>query len=227
VTEDRLALEGQPWAPDFRHGVRMAVHLEIVTVVWMLAEATLAIGAGIAARSVALTAFGLDSVIELLTGGTLLWRLVVELRAADLHRVDRAERRAAWLAAVALLVLCLYVAGTSALSLATRTHPEASLLGIGVAGVALIGMPVLAVRKRHLATLIGSAALRGDAACSVTCAYLAGTTLVGLALNALLGWWWADSAAALVLLYWLGREAREAWHGAREGRHDACCGRLA
>lgn len=201
--------------------VRAGVRVEMVTVVWMAAEAVIAISAGIAAQSVLLTAFGLDSVIELVTGGTLLWRLATEARGGSLEHVERAENRAAWVTGVALLLLCIYVVATAALSLLTRTHAESSLIGIGLALVAVVGMPLLAWRKRVIAAPLGSAALRGDAACSITCAYMAGTLLVGLTLNALFGWWWADSLAALGLLYWLAPEAREALEGARAG-HGAC-----
>lgn len=208
-----------PRASDVRAGIRV----EAVTVVWMAVEAAVSIGAGVAARSVLLTAFGLDSVIELATGGVLLWRLVAEARGGSLERVERAERRAAWGVGVALVLLCLYVVASSVASFVTRTKPESSILGLAVAVAAVIGMPVLARRKRRIAERIGSAALRGDAACSTTCSYMAGTLLAGLALNAAFGWWWADGLAALGLLYWLAREAREALEGARAGRAACCC----
>jgi divalent metal cation (Fe/Co/Zn/Cd) transporter len=204
--------------------VRAGVRVELLTIAWMLLEAAVALGAGVAARSVALTAFGLDSLIELVSGGALLWRLVTEARGSSLQRVERAEQRAAWVTGVALILLCGYVVATAALSLLTHTHAESSAVGMGLALVAVAGMPALAWRKRALAAPLGSAALRGDAACSITCAYMAGTLLVGLTLNALFGWWWADSLAALGLLYWLVPEAREAIAGARAG-HGACtCG---
>jgi uncharacterized integral membrane protein len=138
-------------------------------------------------------------------------------RGGSLERVERAENRVAWVTGVALLLLCVYVVATAALNLLTRTHAESSPIGIGLALVAVVGMPLLAWRKRVIAAPLGSAALRGDAACSITCAYMAGTLLVGLTLNALFGWWWADSLAALGLLYWLVPEAREALEGARAG----------
>lgn len=204
--------------------VRTGVRVELVTIAWMLVEAAAALGAGVVARSVALTAFGLDSVIELVTGGALLWRLVTEARGGSLERVKRAEHRAAWVTGVALVLLCVYVVATAVLSLLTRTHAASSLIGIGLALMAVVGMPALAWRKRAIAAPLGSAALRGDAACSITCAYMASTLLVGLTLNALFGWWWADSLAALGLLFWLVPEAREAIEGARAG-HAACeCG---
>ena len=207
------------------HGadVGAGIRVEVLTVVWMLVEAAVAIGAGIIARSVLLTAFGIDSVIELVTGGVLLWRLVTEARGAALTRVERAENRAAWIVGISLVVLCLYIVATSAASLLTGTRPESSLAGIIISVVAILGMPLLAARKRAVAARIGSAALRGDAACSLTCAYMAGALLVGLALNGLLGWWWADSLAALALLYWLIPQAREAFTGAGSGGGSCSC----
>ena len=204
--------------------IRAGVRVEQITVGWMALEAAVAIGAGVLAHSVLLTAFGLDSVIELITGGVLLWRLSTEARGGTLERVERAENRAAWVTGIALLLLCLYIVASAGVSLWTHRQPESAPVGIALALVALVGMPLLARRKRAIATRIDSAALRGDAACSITCAYMAGTLLVGLVLTAVLGWWWADSVAALALLYWLQREAREALAGARAGRGGCRCG---
>lgn len=207
-------------AADLRAGVRV----EGVSILYMIVEAAIAIGAGIVARSVLLTAFGLDSIIELVTGGVLLWRLIVEARGGALGRVERAENHAAWVAGIGLVLLCGYVVVTVTLSLLLREKPESSLVGLGLSVVAVILMPLLAWRKRNIANRIGSGALRGDAACSITCAYMAGALLAGLALNAAFGWWWADALAAVVLLYWLGREAREALAGARSGGAACICG---
>jgi divalent metal cation (Fe/Co/Zn/Cd) transporter len=204
--------------------VHAGVRIEQITIAWMVVEAIVAIGAGVLARSVLLTAFGIDSVIELIAGGVLLWRLATEARGGSLERVARAENRAAWVTGVALVLLCLYVVVSAAVALLTRTEPDRSYAGIAIAMAAIIGMPILARRKRAIATKLDSAALRGDAACSITCAYMAGALLVGLLLNATLGWWWADSLAALALLYWLSGEAREALAGARAGRGACACG---
>jgi divalent metal cation (Fe/Co/Zn/Cd) transporter len=204
--------------------VRAGIRVEVITIAWMVVEAAAAIGAGVVARSVLLTAFGLDSVIELVSGGVLLWRLLVEASDRALERVERAENRAAWVTGIGLALLCIYVVVLALVALATRTKPESSLVGIGLSIVAALGMPLLARTKRRIAAQIGSAALRGDAACSITCAYMAVTLLVGLLLNALFGWWWADSLAALALVYWLAREAREALESARAGRGGCSCG---
>jgi divalent metal cation (Fe/Co/Zn/Cd) transporter len=209
-------------SPDVRaRAVWSGVRIELITVGWMTIEAVVAIVAGVVARSVLLTAFGLDSVIELVTGAVLLWRLATEARGASLERVERAENRAAWVAGIGLVLLCGYVVATAATGLVVGVRAQESPVGIALAVAALLIMPVLAWRKRVIATQLGSAALRGDAACSMTCAYMAGTLLVGLLLNAAFGWWWADSIAALALLYWLIPEAREALEGARAG-HSAC-----
>jgi divalent metal cation (Fe/Co/Zn/Cd) transporter len=207
-----------------RAAVQAGVRIEQVTIAWMAVEALVAIGAGIAARSVLLTAFGLDSVIELVTGGTLLWRLLTEAHAGSLTRVERAENRAAWVTGIALVLLCIYILASAGVALIGRVGPDRSYVGIALAITAVAGMPILARRKRAIAARMDSAALRGDAACSITCAYMAGTLLVGLVLNAAFGWWWADSLAALALLYWLQGEARDALRGARSGEGACGCG---
>lgn len=205
--------------------VRSGVRVEVVTVVWMTIEAVVAIGAGVLAHSVLLTAFGLDSVIELVSGGALLWRLVTEARGRSLTQVERAEHRAAWVAGIALLLLCFYIVVTAIISLWSHNHPDSSPAGLGLAVLALIVMPVLVRQKRRIADRINSVALRADAACSLTCAYMAATLLAGLLLTAAFGWWWADAVAALALLYWIVPEAREALEGARTGRGGCICGK--
>ena len=206
-----------------RQAVRAGVRVEIVTVAWMSVEAVVAIGAGLLAHSVLLTAFGIDSVIELITGGVLLWRLATEARGGSLERVERAEHHAAWVVGVGLSLLCVYIVAGAAASLLTHSRPDSSIIGIALASAAVIGMPILAWRKRVIATRLDSAALRGDAACSITCAYMAAALLVGLALNAVFHWWWADNVAALGLLYWLVSEARETLAGARAGHGGCSC----
>jgi len=200
------------------------VRIEAITVVWMTVEAAVAIGAGVAAHSALLVAFGLDSVLELVTGAALLWRLWTEQRGAALARVERAERIAAWITGVGLTLLCVYIVGVALLDLVTRAEASPSVAGLALAAAAVVGMPILAWRKRVIARQLNSAALRGDAACSLTCAYMAGALLVGLALHMLLGWWWVESVALLAFLYWLIPEAREALEGARAGRAACSCG---
>jgi len=198
-----------------RSALGRAVRLEAFTVVWMAAEAVLAIGAGVAARSVLLTAFGADSLIELLSGGTLFWRLRVEASGRDEHRVDAVEKRATWIAAVLLILLCGYVALTSVLGLVLRIEPERSWLGVAVAAAAVVVMPWLAWRKGAANRVLQSPALRADIAESATCAYLAAVTLAGILVDSFTGWWWVEYIAALLLLRWLIPEAREALEAAR------------
>jgi divalent metal cation (Fe/Co/Zn/Cd) transporter len=184
--------------------------LELVTVIWMTAEAVLAIGAGIVAHSVLLTAFGFDSVIELISGGTLLWRLSSEARGASSERMETVERRATRISAVLLVLLCAYVVFVGLAGLVARVRPEGSVLGVAVAAIAVVFMPLLAWRKRRANLVIGSPALRADIAETITCAYLAAATLVGAGLNLVAGWWWAEYVAALVLLVFIAMETREA-----------------
>jgi divalent metal cation (Fe/Co/Zn/Cd) transporter len=193
-------------ATAIRHGVR----LEVVTVGWMVAEAVIAVGAGIAAKSVLLTAFGFDAVVELLSGIVLLQLLTTEASGADPARVDRLERTTTRISAALLVLLCFYVLLTSIVGLVMGLKPEPSAVGIGVAAVALVAMPLLAQAKRRVNTVINSASLRADIVETVSCAYLAAVTLAGLGLSILLGWWWAEYVAAFALLIWLVPETREA-----------------
>ncbi len=203
--------------------VRLGVWIELVTIGWMIIEASVALTTGFITHSISLQGFGVDSIIELISGSILLWRLAVEQRGGSDEAVEQAERRAAWVTSISLFALALYIVVESALTLVLRTHPESSLWGIGLAIAAAIIMPVLWRGKLRVALRIGSAALKADAACSVTCAYMSITLLAGLSLNALFGWWWADPLAALVLVYFIAREGRESWHEARTG--EACdCG---
>jgi len=193
----------------------LGVRLEVVTVVWMAVEAALAIGAGIAARSVLLTAFGVDSVVELLSGIVLLRRLGAEARGAMPEGLARLERRTTVISAALLVLLCIYVVGFSVLGFATGLRPESSTLGLAVAGIAVVAMPLLALAKRRANRIIGSPSLRADIAETLTCAYMAAVTLAGVAISALFGAWWVQYVAALALLIWLVPETREAIEAAR------------
>ncbi len=165
--------------------VQQGIRIEVFTILWMVVEAVVSIGAGVLAGSALLTAFGIDSLIELVSGGILLWRLRVEAQGKDIEQVERAERQAAWVVGISLALLCLYVLFTALYGLLTGAKSESSLVGIGISVAAIIVMPWLAVTKRRIAEHIDSRALRGDAASSLTCAYMAGTVLLGLVLNTL------------------------------------------
>jgi hypothetical protein len=127
---------------------RAGVRIEQITIGWMTIEALVAIGSGLRAHSILLTAFGLDSVIELVTGGVLLWRLSTEAHGASMARVERAENRAAWVTGFGLILLCLYLIVSAGAGLLLQDRPEASPVGIGLALAAVVGMPLLAWRKR-------------------------------------------------------------------------------
>jgi divalent metal cation (Fe/Co/Zn/Cd) transporter len=202
--------------------VRQGIRIEMITILWMIIEASVAISVGFATHSVSLQGFGIDSIIELIAGGILLWRLMVEQRGGTIERIEQAERRAAWVTAISLFALAVYILINSLFGILTRTRPEASWWGVGLAIAAAIIMPLLWQSKLRIARRIGSVALKADAACSVTCAYMALTLLAGLLLNRVFGWWWADPLAALVLIYFLIHEGRESLHEARTGEACSC-----
>ncbi|GAC1393324.1 MAG: cation transporter [Ktedonobacteraceae bacterium] len=202
--------------------VRLGVWIELASLLWMVIEASVAISIGFATHSVSLQGFGIDSVIELIAGGVLLWRLSLEQRGGSLEAVEQAERRASWMVALSLFALALYIVGDNVFSFLIKSRAESSVWGIGLAIAAAIIMPVLWQGKLRVARCIGSTALKADAVCSVTCAYMSFALLVGLLLNALFGWWWADPLAALALVYFILQEGREALHEARTGETCAC-----
>jgi len=188
--------------------VRRGVRLEALTIVWMLLEGTVAIGAGVAARSVLLTAFGIDSVIELLSGLALYRRLTGS---------ESLERQTVRLSAVLLLALCGYVVLSSVAGLALGLRPEGSVAGLAVSAAAIVAMPLLARAKARVNQVLQSPSLRADIAETVSCAYLAAVTLAGLLLSMVWGLWWAQYIAALALLVWLVPETKEAFE---EWRHN-------
>ena len=195
--------------------VALGTRLEVVTVIWMTVEAVAALAAAIMARSVLLAAFGFDSVVELLSGVVLLWRLSAEAKGAPTERVERMELSTARISAALLILLCVFVVLTSVGGLVTGFHPGDSALGIAVAAIAIVAMPLLAFAKARANRLIDSASLRADIAETITCAYLAGVTLVGVALSMAFDLWWIQYLCALALLIWLVPETREALEAAR------------
>lgn len=188
--------------------------LEYFTVAWNLAEAAVALIAGAVAGSIALMSFGLDSLIEVSSGGILLWRLHAD---HDEERRERVEHRALKLVGVSLLLLAAYVAGDSVVSLVRREAPERSLPGIALAIASLIAMPVLARAKRRVASALGSSALRADSKQTDICAYLSAILLLGLLLNAAFGLWWADPVAGLLMVPLIAYEGSAALRG------KTCC----
>jgi len=183
---------------------------------WHLIEFGIAIGAGIAAGSIALIGFGADSLIEGLAGFVIVW-LFTGARLGS----EAAERRAQELVAVSYFILAAYVAVESVRTLLGGHHPKTSWIGVGLAAVTAPTMPLLARAKRKVGNKLYSSATVSEASQNMICAYLSVALLVGLLGNALLGWWWSDPAAALVIAAVALREGRESWRG--ELCCDDCC----
>ncbi len=190
--------------------LRRGVVLESWSLAWLAMEAAVAGAAGLAAGSIVLLAFGLDSLLEVASASVLLYRLRRELAGCDPRQTELTERRAAIFVGGTLLLLAVYIAGESGYDLWYHRAAEASVPGILLAACAIPVMWWLAKAKRSLAVELSSAALRGDAAEGVVCAWMSGAVLAGLAARAGLGWWWADPAAALTLVYFIVREGLEA-----------------
>ncbi|MDP4199764.1 MAG: cation transporter [Bacteroidota bacterium] len=207
-----------------RNPLASAIRIEQITIGWMVVEAVASIASGIAVCSTALVAFGADSFIELISAAILLWRLILERRHGSEEQVNHAERIAAWVSAYALLALCVYIIVESIYGLVNARAMETSAIGIAVSIAAVVGMPLLSVKKKTLAKELNSSALRADAACSLTCGYMAGALLAGLAANAVTGWWWVDSVVSLAFLFWLIPEAIEALTAAKRGHIGCGCG---
>lgn len=197
--------------PERDRSLAAALRLEYLTVGWNTVEAVVALAAGVAAGSQALIGFGGDSVVESLSGAMLIWRLISERRPGGVERAEAVERRARRGVAVSLWVLAAYVAAQSAYGLIWGKEPEASPVGLGMAVASLIAMSLLARAKKARARQLHSHALEADAVQTELCWRLSAVLLVGLGLNAWLGWWWADSAAALALSGLIAYEGREAW----------------
>jgi len=195
-----------PTTPALPSDLRLGRRLEYFTLAWNLAEAAVAVAAGVVAGSIALVGFGADSLIECLSGAILLWRLQP---APGSHREGFALR----LVGVSFLILAAYVAVEAGKTLYDRETPQASAAGIGLACASLLVMPLLARAKRRVAVRLHSRALQADSRQTDLCAYLSAILLGGLILNALLGWWWADPAAALIMVPIIAREGVEALRG--------------
>jgi divalent metal cation (Fe/Co/Zn/Cd) transporter len=190
-----------------REPLRAGRLLEYFTIGWNVVEGVVSVLAGVLAGSTALVGFGVDSAIESMSGAVLLWRL----QEGDCH-AER-EARALKLVGVSFLLLAAWVAYEASSALWLREPPSASWLGIAMASLSLVVMPWLAHRKRRVARDLGSRALESDSRQTSLCAYLSAILLAGLLLNATLGWWWADPAAALVMVPIIVNEGLEALRG--------------
>jgi divalent metal cation (Fe/Co/Zn/Cd) transporter len=190
--------------------IQEAFRLEWFTVAWMVIEATVAIGAGVAAHSVTLLAFGIDSVIELASAGVLIWRLTVELRHGQAFS-ESAEHAASRIGGALLFALSAYVVAAVGWSLWTQQGEAFSWPGLLISGAAIPIMWVLSRRKLRIADALDSRALRADAVESLTCGWLSFAVVIGLIAQLALGAWWVDSVTALAIVWLLVKEGREAW----------------
>jgi divalent metal cation (Fe/Co/Zn/Cd) transporter len=190
--------------------VRRARLLAWLTIGWNLVEGVVAISAGIAAGSLALVGFGLDSFVEVFAGGVVLWQLLD-------HADEERERRALRLIAASFFALAVYVVAEAARDLVAGVEAGESAVGIGLAVVSLAVMPSLAWAKRRTGRAMGNPVVVADSTETALCSYLSVILLVGLALNASVGWWWADTLAALGIAAMAVREGLEAWRG------ETCC----
>jgi divalent metal cation (Fe/Co/Zn/Cd) transporter len=171
--------------------------LEYFTIVWNSLEGLIAVAAGIVAGSISLVGFGMDSFIEVTSGATLLWRMSVD---ADVESRERNEKLSLRIVGGCFVALAVYVAYESVSDLIRKTFPEHSIPGIVLACVSLIVMPILSRAKKKVGKALGSAAMKADARQTDFCVYLSTILLAGLLLNAVLGWWWADPIAALIMV---------------------------
>lgn len=198
--------------------IRLGRRLAWFTIAWNAIEGVAGIVAGVAAGSIALIGFGIDSYVEVFAGSVILWRLAKERHGDEVS--EAAERRAVRLIAVTFLLLAAGVGVESLRKLFTGAEPDESLFGIGLAVVSLLVMPLLARAKRRVGERLESRAMTADATETTLCVWLSGILLVGLGLNALFGWWWADPLAGLAIVYVAGREGIEHW---RADELDDCC----
>lgn len=188
--------------------------LEYFTIAWNTLEGLVAVVAGAVAGSISLVGFGIDSFIEVTSGGVLVWRMSVD---AEVRKRERREKLSLRIVGVCFLALAAYVGYESISDLVSRKAPEHSIPGIVLACVSLVVMPLLSRAKKKVGNELGSAAMHADAKQTDFCVYLSAILLLGLLLNAALGWWWADPAAALIMVPLIAKEGVKAMRG------ETCC----
>lgn len=198
--------------PEWLRAARRARALSWLSLVWMGAEGAIAIAAGVMAGSIALIGFGIDSAIEGVASLVIVWRF-----SGSRLFSEAAEQRAQKLVAIQFFLLAPYVAIEAVHHLVAEQRADVSVVGIVLTATSLIGMPILGVAKQRLARTLGSSATHGEGAQNLICAYLAGAVLLGLVANALVGWWWLDPIAALLIAAVAIKEGRAAWRG------EGCC----
>lgn len=184
---------------------RRARLLAWITIAWNSVEGVIAVGAGGAAGSLALVGFGLDSFVEVFAGVVVLWQLS--------GGAEERERRALRLIALSFFAVAGYVVAEAIRDLVVGSEADESGIGIALAAVSLAVMPALAWAKRRTGRALGNSVVIADSTETLLCSYLSAVLLVGLVINAAVGWWWADTAAAVVIAFLAVREGREAWRG--------------
>ena len=198
--------------------LRRALRLEWLTVGWNAIEGIIAVAAALAAGSVALLGFGIDSFVETASGAVILWRIAAERRATDGARIKQVEDIARRGVATSLWLLALYVAADATSALVSGERPAASVVGVALLVLSVAVMKWLANAKRSVALALHSHAMEADAVQTDFCWKLSVVALIGLVANAVLGWWWADPLAALGLAALIATEARRTWK-----LGTACC----
>jgi divalent metal cation (Fe/Co/Zn/Cd) transporter len=201
-------IEVSPGSPSWLHLARLAKVLSSLSLAWLCIEGTIGVVAGIAAGSIALVAFGLDSAIEGFASVIVIWRFTGSRTISD-----AAERRAQKWVAISFYLLAPYVAAEAIETLINGTAAETSWLGIGLTSGTLMICPWLGRAKQRIAAKLGSRATYGEGTQNVLCALLAGAVLVGLVANTVFGLWWLDPAIALVISAICVREGQRAWRG--------------
>jgi divalent metal cation (Fe/Co/Zn/Cd) transporter len=198
--------------------LNLAIGLVAFTVLYNLAEAGASVWLGLRADSIALEGFGLDSLIEVSAAALMLWRLLLQKAGSDDAVVEASEIKVHRFVGVTFLLLALYIGWQSGTALWHAQHPQESLLGIGLAILSLVVMPLLVWGKLKVAAQIQSSALVMEAKETIACSLLSFILLAGLALHAWLGWWWADPVAGLCMIPWLVKEGLAGLRG------ESCCG---
>lgn len=188
--------------------------LEYFTIAWNILEGLVAVVAGALAGSISLVGFGIDSFIEVTSGSVLLWRMSID---TDVERRERNEKLSLRIVGICFLALAAYISYESISDLVERKPSEHSIPGIILACVSLVVMPLLSRAKRRVGSELGSRAMEADAKQTDFCAYLSAILLIGLVLNATVNWWWADPAAALIMVPIIAKEGTESLKG------EACC----
>ena len=200
--------------PTLEHRARLGRRAQVLagaSVAYNVVEAVVALTAGLVAGSVALVGFGLDSLVEVSSGLIILWQFRHTLP-------ESRERLALRLMALSFFALATYVTLESVRVLAAGHDPDPSPVGIGLAAASLVVMPFLSLAQRRTGRALGSNTVVADATQTLLCTYLSAALLIGLVLNATLGWSWADPAAGLLIAVVAVKEGREAWRG------EGCCG---